>query len=461
MTEPTPTPRAGRRSAQPMRTRRFGPVDLLAVVIPLMTVGTLLLVRPVSDDATSRPPAEVELSRTTLVCPAALPGAGTVAVASATGERGEVEVRQPAQDTLTLGGTVRQATSRPVVLQAEGGLAAGLVAGRYGDGAATSCDLPSPEQWFTGVGASAEHSSVLELTNPDRGPAVADVTVLGPDGPLDVPAMRGVTVPGGRTVRFDLAQVVPQRSDLSLRVVVSRGRLGAHVVDQVDELGGGPRSRDWLPAQAGPATTSYLVGLGGKPGDRVLAVANPGDDEVRVELRVVTRESEFSPSGLKELTVPPGATASVDLTGVLRSKAARGAIGLRLDASLPVTAALRTLASGDLSHAVATAPLTDRAALVLPQGPARLVLAGADTAGVVTYRLRDQRGREVARERVEVGPGVSPRVKLTSGATQLDLVVERTTVVAAVEVGPPGLAVLPLTDLRLRGLVADVRPALR
>jgi hypothetical protein len=126
-----------------------------------------------------------------------------------------------------------------------------------------------------------------------------------------------------------------------------------------------------------------------------------------------------------------------------------------------VTASMRTVASGDLSHAVAATPLDDRAALTLPRGSARLVLAGADRAGVVTYTLRDQRGREVARERVAVGPGASARLKLTPGATQLDLVVQRTTVVAALEVGPPGLAVVPLVPLQLRGLVADVRPALR
>jgi hypothetical protein len=365
-------------------------------------------------------------------------------------------MRRPARSR-----TSRAAAWVAAVSLGSSALAAGLVAGRYGDGGATACASPAPEQWFTGVGASAEHGSVLELTNPDRGPAVADVTVLGPDGPVDVPAMRGVTVPGGRTVRFDLAAEAPDRADLALRVVVSRGRLGAHVVDVVDELGRGARSRDWLPSQPAPATTSYLMGLGGKPGDRVLAVANPGDDEVRVALRVVSRGSEFAPTGTEELTVPPGATGTLDLTGVLRSKAARGAIGVRLDSSSPVTASLRTLAAGDLSHAVVATPLAARAALALPGGPARLVLAGAEQAGVVTYTLRDQRGREVARERVAVGPGVSPRIKLAAGATQLDVVVQRTTVVAAVEVGPPGLAVVPLTDLRLRGLVADVRPSLR
>ena len=43
----------------------------------------------------------------------------------------------------------------------------------------------------------------------------------------------------------------------------------------------------------------------------------------------------------------------------------------------------------------------------------------------------------------------------------VDLMVERSGVVAALEVGPPGLAVLPLPELVLDGRVPDVRPALR
>ena len=41
---------------------------------------------------------------------------------------------------------------------------------------------PAAVRWFTGVGAGASHRSVLELTNPDAGTAVADVTVLGRAG---------------------------------------------------------------------------------------------------------------------------------------------------------------------------------------------------------------------------------------------------------------------------------------
>ncbi|WP_442940283.1 DUF5719 family protein [Nocardioides sp. B-3] len=74
---------------------------------------------------------------------------------------------------------------------------------RYGDASAVACAVPPvPSSGSPGVGAAPEHSSTLELVNPDGGPAVADVTVLGPSGPVDVPALRGVTVPGGRTMRF-------------------------------------------------------------------------------------------------------------------------------------------------------------------------------------------------------------------------------------------------------------------
>ncbi len=316
-------------------------------------MGAISLVAPVVDDTATRPPAEVPLTRTTLVCPAALPGAGTVSVASATGGSGEVTTRLPAEDTLALDGTARVATGRPVVLQADGDLAAGLVARPVRRGRR---DVVRPAQ----PGAVVHRGRRLGRAR------------LGPRARQPRPRAGGrrrdrarSRRPGRRPrdarrhrARGTHAALRPRRRrarpvDLSLHVVVSRGRLGAHVVDLVDELGRGARSRDWLPPQAAPATTSYLVGLGGKPGDRVLAVANPGDDEVRVALRVVTQESEFTPSRLDEITVPPGATTSVDLTGVLQSNAARGAIGLRLDSTLPVTASLRTLASGDLSHAVA------------------------------------------------------------------------------------------------------------
>jgi hypothetical protein len=453
---------AGRRRAAEVVSGRPSPLVVLAVLLPLLTVAALALVRPVQDPTDDRPPADAQLSRATLVCPRAVGETGTVAIASAEGARGDVTVRVPAEDTLPVGrGTARTGTDDAFAFQGEGDLAPGLVASRYGAGAAASCDAPAPELWFTGVGAAAEHASTLELVNPDGGPAVADVTVLGPDGPVDVPALRGVTVSGGKVARFDLSDVAPSRDELALHVVVSRGRLGVHVVDRVDELGRGARSQDWLAGQEAPATTSYLMGLGGKPGDRTLAVANTGDSETRVRLKVVTSESEFTPSAAQDLRIAPGSVGTLDLGRLLGSKAARGATGVRLESTQPVTASLRTLAAGDLSHAVAGTPVTSRAALVLPSGGKRLVLGGASALGVATWTALDGQGKELAQERVEIGPGTSRRIKLPAAATLLDLRLDRTAAVAVVEAGPPGLVVLPMSELVVSGQVPDVRPALR
>lgn len=459
MTEPT-TAASGRRSGR-VRIARFGPLEVLAVLLPVLTVAALALVRPVDDPPELLPPTAAPLSRATLVCPSAVSRSGKVAIANADGVRGELAIRLPAEDTLAIDGTARTGPKASYVAQAEGELAAGLVGTRYAEGAATACRAPQPQQWFTGVGAAPEHFSTLELVNPDGGPAVADVTVLGPDGPLEVPALRGVTVPGGRTLRFDLSEVVPSRDELALEVLVSRGRLGVHVLDQVDEVGRGVRTADWLPAQDEPDTSAHLLGLGGKSGDRTLVVANPGDSEARVRLEVITKESQFAPADLDEIRVPPHATKTVDLTELLADRTTQGATGLVLEATAPVTAGLRTVARGDLSHAVAGGRVVERAALSLPQGPSRLVLGGADGVGVATYVVSDRDGVEIARERVELTPGVGLRIKLPSKGALLDLTVDRSSIIAAVETGPPGLAVLPLAELVVDARVPDVRPALR
>ena len=210
--------------------------------------------------------------------------------------------------------------------------------------------------------------------------------------------------------------------------MVSRGRLGAHVVDLVDELGRGARSRDWLPSQPAPATTSYLMGLGGRPGDRVLAVANPGDDEVRVALRVVTQGSEFAPTGTEELTVPPGATGALDLTGVLRARPPRGAIGVRLD-SVAAGHRLPAHPRRRRPRPTPSSPARSRPGRRLASAArrrSRLVLAGAEQAGgvVTVTRCATSGGREVARERVAAcGPGSRRASSCRAGATQLDVVV--------------------------------------
>ena len=98
------------------------------------------------------------------------------------------------------------------------------------------------------MGARPAHSSVVELVNPDPGPAIADLTIHAPSGPLDVSDLRGIRVPGRSSVELDLATIIPRRTELGLHVLVSRGRLTSSVLDTVDRLGTGPFATDWIDA---------------------------------------------------------------------------------------------------------------------------------------------------------------------------------------------------------------------
>lgn len=462
MADPTST--SGRRRRIAATGGRPSPLTLLALLIPVLTVAALALVRPASVPVTTFAPTDADLDRATAVCPVRLPGADEVVIGNTTLASGDLAVRVDGVDgeeSLTRGlGSLEERAE--VVVSAQDDLAAGLVVTRAGSGSATVCAQPAPEQWFTGVGAAAEHASTLTLINPDRGPAVADVTVYDGSGVVDVPALRGLRVPGGRSASFDLADVVPSRDALALRVSISRGRLGAGVVDTVDPVGRPRPVREWLPAQTAPSESSYVVGVGTRPGDSVLTVANPGDSEVRVDLKLVGLDSEFAPAGVEELRLAPETVQEIDLGRVLRGRVAEDVQGLRLDATAPVTATLRTRGTDDLALTVAGPRVGSAAGVALPAGAKRLVVAGADASGVVVLQAWDADGEEVVSERrVEIEPATAARIRLPDDAALALVRLGRTSAVVSVEVVDRGLSVLPLDQLVTSGRLPDVRPAQR
>ncbi len=417
--EPSDRPGGSRRRVAQPAERSISSTTLLAMVVPVLTVGALALVDPRPTEDPGQPPVSAPLVRTTLVCPPALAGGDDVFVLLAGAGREETgaETETPAGGQVQVRGrdraldvepdaTVELSDPERMVLQGQDSTAPGLVAARRSGSASTVCTTPVAEAWFTGAGAGAERSSQLTLVNPDGGPAVADVTVLGEDGPVEVPALRGVTVAGNRSVTLDLAALVPRRDELTLHVQVSRGRLGSSVVDRFEELGAGARTADWLPPQPAPSSDDYLLGLGSSADSRTLVVANPGDDEARVSVRLVTPRTEFTPTGLEEVVVPPGSTTSVDLGRALSGRTGRGVVGLRLVGDHPVTASLRSLVGDDLTYAVGAPPVRERAVTPLAPGPKRLVLAGAEQVTTVTVVLRDGRGRQVGTEEITLQPGL-------------------------------------------------------
>jgi hypothetical protein len=460
----TPTAGGGRRRVAEAARRRPSSLTVLAVLIPLLTVLALALVRPAATPPGSHAPSDAPLDRSTAVCPARLPGADELRLGSAGLASGDLALRVGREDdteALASGVAAREERA-PVVVNGAGDLAPGLVASRSGAGSAVGCEDPAPERWFTGLGASAEHTSTLTLINPDKGPAVADVTLWDGSGLVDVPALRGVRVPGGRSATFDLSVVAPNRDALAARVLVSRGRLSASVVDVLDPVGSDDPVREWLPGQAAPASTSYVVGVGATPSDRTLTLANPGDSEVRVELKLVSEESEFAPSGLEQVRLPPASVTEVDLAGVLRGRTAEGVQALRVEATGPVTAAMRVRSAGDLAFSVAGSVVADETAVALPAGSKRVLVAGASAGGVLVLQAWDADGKPVVRERrVEVAPAKAARLRLPDEAVLAVVRLERTGAVVSLEVSDRGLSVMPLAQLTTTSQVPDVRPAQR
>ncbi len=435
---------------------------VLGVLLPVATLGIASLVTAAPPGATPRPPERSALTTSTLVCPSATERTTQVGVASTEPEvSGEVTVGGAEPLAVASGSVAETDRDDAVVLSGADTTAPGLVASRIVAPplAAAGCAAPDADVWFTGVGAAARRASVLELVNPDAGAAVVDVSLHSGRGIVDAPELRGLTVPGGETLRVDLAERVPRRGELALHVVTARGRATAFVESRDDPLGRGGVSRDWVPAQTTPAEDLLLLGVPDGAGERTLTIANPGDDEVRAQVRFVTDDSVFAPDGLEEVRVPAQGVARVALAGLLTG--AGDVLGLGVEASGPVTATLRSVADGDLALTVPGSPLEDPTALVVPAGEKRLLLAGADSTGAVSYVARSADGEKLAGDRVEIAPDRGLSIKLPRGAVLVELTQHGTTVVGAVLAAAAGSStVLPLSTPQRELLVPDVRPGL-
>lgn len=464
------------RGAGRLRRRAVSPDGVLAVLLPLACVGALALVRTDAPDAVDpHPPVRSQLTTASVVCPGAMP-----APSARTGRLGVTTLAAGPEDdvggelTTGLGSDTRPvsvSTGRvssvrpgpgPVLVTGTGELAPGLVAGRFVATPLTAvdCGPTAAEQWFTAVGAGATHSSVVELVNPNPGRAVADVLVWSQNGPLDVARLRGVTVPGSSRTLLDLGEIVPRRGELTIQVSTLRGQLSAAVLDTYDQLGAGVRASEWLAGQATPSPDNVLLGLARGPGERTLVLGNPGESELRAEIKVVTPRSVFTPAGVEPIRVAPGTTQRADLSSLLEEVTGQGAIGLVVSANGPVTATLRQVVGGDLSLLAPAVPVATSTAVVLPPGRKRLMLADPGAVGVATVTALSADGEELFSERLELKPDTAANLALPAKAVLVVLTPERTTVRAAALVVGEGNAVVRMRELVRTGLVPDVRPGL-
>jgi hypothetical protein len=438
-----------------------------------VTLGLLALVRIPPVHSTDQAPSLTKLTNALVVCPSGGSGSPDAAVSTASGASGDVTVLATGEtQTVAVSTGASSPVDNPAALVVRGSddLAPGLVGLRSGTAplTAVACTVPSPEQWFTGVGSRADHDSVIELVNPDAGPAVADITLLG-GRLLSSSRLRGILIPGHRTIAVDLGAVVPRRGLFTAHVVVSRGRLAVDVLDSSTDLVSHRTRREWLPRQLAPSLTNQLLGLPEGPGERTLQLANPGDDVVRAEIKVVTGDTSFVPNGLEPVSVPPGSTIRVPLDTELAKALRDGALGVSVEADQPITASLLTTLAKDRVLTVPASGVVAEAATLLPvvSGPgakkdqvtARLLLS-ADAAGSAAVTAYDTSGEELLSRTVASQQGHTAAVDLPRGTAFVHVVPRGTPVRGAVLVSGDGVGatVLPLTELLTQGLVPQISP---
>jgi hypothetical protein len=469
------------READVVRRRRTPRLDLvsaLAVLVPLLTIGVLALVRQPPVHQQSQPPALTRLTDATVVCPGTAAVSPDVGVATASGRSGDVSVSTGRQHT-TVSVTSGSISLLPndasgsdgIVVRGTGDLAPGLLGLRSGTApvAAQSCTVPAPDQWFTGIGAGATHDSVIQLVNPDAGRADADITLYGTRA-FSVRKLHGITIPAHRTVTLDLGAIVPRRMLLSAQVQVSRGRLAVHVLDRRTDLATHKTHTEWLPAQQTPALENRMYGLPTGPGHRTLQIANPGEEVVRAQIKVITGDTTFAPSGLDTVSVPPGTTASVPMTQVLAQPLRDGAVGVEVVADGPVTSSVLTQLATDEALTVPDPVVRRESATLLPVAAVAgahgkkpvpvtpTLLLAADSAGAARVTAYDANGSQLLDRRVGLQEGNTASVTLPRGTAYLQVVPDGILLRGSVVLTGDGAAVVPLDELLTQGLVPQIRP---
>ena len=410
----------GRRVAGAEASRGWRPTLVLGLAAMLVTGAALALQAPAAEQG--EPPADapqrVPLTVADVACPASS-GSPELSLGSASTETGDGEITlrsssapQPVAVPLSPGEASRgPAPTGPVVVHGTGATAPGLFAARFagpGVTAAGECAAPSEETWFVGIGTSGVHNSELQLTNPDSGPAVADVELWNVDGPMEEVRSRGLTIAGNDSTRIDLSDLAPDRAELAMRVTVSRGRVSASVQDSYSLPGKQP-SLDWLAASAAPSTSLVLPGLSREASERTLVLANPGDAGGRVEVKVTGERSTFAPSGLEPIQVPAGQVVVTELTDQLLEALEGEDAALQLTSTVPVTGSMRAVVGADLVHLPAVPAGSGQTVAMVPPSGERVLMLTTTTKGGA-FRVRFLSDGEPSTWRSRLKPGVTTPV---------------------------------------------------
>ena len=341
------------------------PAAAVVLLAGLVAAGTVT--RPGAADEQAARSSSLPVTETAVVCPNVTgsdTAPTTMTIANVSGLLPGGTPRRASIRTTPLSGSKARTTSLPsravtrvnetktgypVLVEASGPGAGAVVADQqrlipHGTGRglfSTPCLEPGTDWWITGADGRVGYADTLVLANP--GSTTVNLTVSGwsTKGPFEPPRLQSFTVAPSTAYLLALSRFAPDAALMTLHVHANSGRL---VSAAIDRRISGIRAAgvDWIPPTLPPATDVVVPGFIGGTGPRQLILADPGDQDATVTLKLATTTGNFVPAGHQTVVVRAGRTAVVDLTASL--SAVPGAVVIHSDQ--PVTAAAISSATG-------------------------------------------------------------------------------------------------------------------
>lgn len=239
------------------------------------------------------------------------------------------------------------------------GYFAGRAPARGGGGLVVGqCSGVIDDAWFLGAGSGDRHFSTLILTNVSSAPAVADILLWGPDGPVDAVDASGVALDPYEVRRVPLADLAAGEPALAVQVLRTRGAMAAVVNDSstADLAGTEP-----IGTTRAPTRDQYVGGIVGGDRGKTLLVLNPGESTARLDVEIVAKKGTFAGTGLQDIKIEPGEYREIEVP----ASTGKGRQAYHLRSDRPLAASARVNAN-DVDYAVAEASVPLEGEAIVP-----------------------------------------------------------------------------------------------
>ncbi|AWB93024.1 DUF5719 family protein [Aeromicrobium chenweiae] len=441
---------------------------LKSAVLPVVAILLVVLasIAPSHDDP-ARPPSAVDVSQTTYACPAGSVidvTAGQVAAGSSRTAR-VLPGREPAPSLGDPGAWQTDVVDGPGVIVQQDGRRSGAVgyfagtAPRAGGGGLVvgSCPGIVDDAWLLGLGSGDEHFSTLILTNLADSTASVDLTLWGPKGRIDAVDNQGVVIEPFAVRRIRVDSLAAGEPELAVHVRRTRGSVSVVANDTSTAASSGTEP---VTTTRPPARDQVVGGIVKGASGRSLLVLNPGTATARVDVKVIGARSTFTPAGLQQVRIEPGALRVITVP----ESAGGDEQALRVTSDQPVAATVR-MAPGakDFAYAEAGAVLTGPTVVPVALGTEvdapRVLLTAPDQGASVAVQTFDAGMRPLGSRTTRIPAGTTRGVTVTGrGVAYAVLTPTGRVVGAATYARGDGISSLALDPAPVTTLAPQVRP---